>query len=429
MHIYFSGIGGIGLSALAHMALDVGYHVSGSDLNTDSEVCEQLKNRGAQISDNQSGEFLSKQHHRQPVDWLVYSAAVPDDNPERTLTTKQLIKQTKRAAFIQYLIDKYRLQLLAVSGTHGKTTTTAMAAWALREQQPISWLIGSHVPFGHHGRLDPDSDWLVLEADEYDRMMLEFEPQLSLIPSIEYDHADIYPTKANYYQAFRDFVSQSRRSVGWLKDAQAIELGDKTNFHALEEPRLDYDELPLIGDHNRANAELVACGLELAELMKAEQALERLADFPGTSRRFERITDNLISDYAHHPTEIASTLELAREYHAQHDFNQLVVVYQPHQDERQREVKLAYEHAFDKADQIYWLPTYDPPGRHHQPHPLNPEQLIVHLAEPDNATIVALNDELLGTIDQHVNDDDLVLVMGAGSVDDFVRPHFLTKSH
>jgi len=103
------------------------------------------------------------------------------------------------------------------------------------------------------------------------------------------------------------------------------------------------------------------------------------------------------------------------------------VVYQPHQDERQREVKAAYEHAFDEADLIYWLPTYDPPGRHHQPQPLPPQQLVDHLSQPTTATVVDLDDELLATIDHHVEDNDLVIVMGAGSVDDYVRPHFLAK--
>jgi UDP-N-acetylmuramate--alanine ligase len=427
MHIYFSGIGGIGLSALAHMALDAGYSVSGSDLDIGSSVVTDLQARGAKISDDQSNDFVAQRHHRQPIDWLVHSAAIPADNDERTFATAQKIKQTKRGDFIHHLLDKFNLQLLAISGTHGKTTSTAMAVWALKQQMPISWLIGSEISFGRHGSIDPKSQWLVMELDEYDRLMLEFSPKISLIPSIDYDHPDIYPTKGDYDTAFRQFVDQSDISVGWLADAQQLELSDSTSFHALSTPQLTYDELPLMGEDNRANAELVACGLQLADVMPAEQVLNRLISFPGTARRFERIKQNLITDYAHHPTAIASTVELAKEYKVKQNANKLIVVYQPHQDERQRDVKSGYKHCFDDVDRIYWLPTYDPPGRHSRPS-LPPGELIANLSNSDVAELVDMNAELLKKIDSHLEDGDLVVVMGAGSVDNFVRSHFLAES-
>lgn len=425
MHIYFSGIGGSGLSALAHIALDAGYKVSGSDVAFNTNTASLAK-RGVQIADQQSANSIKKLHKSNPIDWLVISSAIPGNHPEVTFANEHTIPATKREALINHLLTEFGHKLIAISGTHGKTTTTAMVVWLMRALgQPVSWLIGANLPFGPSGHLEQQAGYFVLEADEYDRHMLHYKPQLGIISSLDYDHPDIYPTQADYYQAFEQFASQSQQVVIWQTDAQKINA--PANCFALPD---NHDHLPvdLPGEHNRRNGWLAAKAVELLGLLAHGQKtwhelLAALANFPGTERRFEQLAPGIVSDYAHHPAEIAATLAMAQEYRRQHNLQKIIVIYQPHQDMRQRAVAAGYQHAFDAADEVWWLPTYEPPGRS-VGRPLPPAQLIKHLSNPDKAHIARKGAKLAKIAYTNQAKANLVIIMGAGDIDSWARQHF-----
>lgn len=192
MRIYFSGIGGVGIGPLAEIALDAGYDVYGSDREA-SPMTKSLQKRDVQISFDQSGDFLRSEHEKSPFDWFVYTAALPDDHPELVLAKQLGIKTGKRDELLAHIIADKKLKLIAVAGTHGKTTTTSMLVWAFQQLNiPASYSVGSTLSFGPSGRFDPASQFFIYECDEFDKNFLHFQPWLSIITSIDYDHPDTY---------------------------------------------------------------------------------------------------------------------------------------------------------------------------------------------------------------------------------------------
>ena len=206
MNIYISGISGTGLGPLALMASDAGLFVSGSDLS-EGAVSSELLSKNIPVEFGvQNGDFLQKMYDAGKVDWFVYTSALPADHPELQLAQKLGVRISKRDELIAYLVDKLGLKMVAVAGTHGKTTTTSMITWvALNLGLPISYLIGTTLPFAEAGHYDAESEFLIYEADEYDRNFLHFSPWLSVITTVSYDHPDIYPTKLDYMRAFSKF--------------------------------------------------------------------------------------------------------------------------------------------------------------------------------------------------------------------------------
>ena len=206
MKVYISGISGTGMGPLALMAQDAGMTVFGSDL-AGGAVTNELVNHGIKLClGDQDGEFLKTRAKNEGVDWFVYTSALPANHPELLLAKKLKLKISKRDEFLNYLLKRLKLKLVAVAGTHGKTTTTAMIVWAMQQLGvPISYLIGTTLPFASAGHYDPESKYFVYEADEYDRNFLAFRPWLAVIPIVSYDHPDIYPTVQDYQQAFEQF--------------------------------------------------------------------------------------------------------------------------------------------------------------------------------------------------------------------------------
>src|SRR5690606_18428457 len=196
MNIYFSGIGGVAIGPLSEIAADAGYEVQGSDQNP-SLVTERLTKRGIQLAIGaQDGSFLQKCHDDTPIDWFVYTAALPADHPELVLAKQLGIKTAKRDELIAHIIKEKNLKLIAISGTHGKTTTTGMIIWLANYfSLPISYSVGTTLSWGPSGRYTPGSEYFVYECDEFDRNFLHFNPFVSIVTSLEYDHPDTYPTE------------------------------------------------------------------------------------------------------------------------------------------------------------------------------------------------------------------------------------------
>lgn len=409
MNIYFCGIGGVGLGPLAEIALDAGYTVQGSD-NAESLMIEHLQKRGVEIDFHQDGVFLRNRHAEKPIDLVVYSAGVPDTNADIIAAKELGIRLMKRDGLLAHIIETKDLELIAIAGTHVKTTTTAMTVWAMQQLGvPVSYSVGTTMSFGSSGHFDPASRYFVYECDEFDRNFLEFHPSLSIITSMDFDHPDTFGSPENYVTAFRQFLTQSKRSVLWQNDSNL--LGEVPDAWVLGEH--DIADISLTGEHNRRNATLVVKALERLNI--SGDVVEALNSFPGVDRRFEKIDTNLYSDYGHHPAEIAATLELASEIN-----DDIVLVYQPHQNVRQHEFRMQYTDCFERAKEVYWLPTYltreDPSLV-----VLKPEELIENVTNFDAIHVADLNDDLWHNIQKARKRGALVLCMGAGSIDDWVR--------
>lgn len=412
MNIYFCGIGGVGLGPLAEIARDAGHTVHGSDAH-ESLTTVELQQHGISITTDQTGGYLSYTHGQQPIDWFVYTSALPDDHPELVKARELGIYTAKRDELLNYIIKEKNFKLIAIAGTHGKTTTTAMVVWTLRQLGiPVSFSVGSTMTFAPSGFLDQRSEYFVYECDEFDRNFLHFSPYLSLITAIDYDHPDTYPTQADYSQAFTQFLAQSHQAIMWKHDT-VINVMPPRGSWCLEDSEVMEFSIP--GAHNRANATLVAKVCEYLKIGDTQMIKTALESFPGTSRRFERLAPNLYTDYGHHPVEIAATLQLAREL-SEH----IILVYQPHQNTRQHQVRSGYTTCMELADEIYWLPTYQTREDANLPI-LQPEELTARLINRSAVTYAQMDDTLWRNIEQARANGKLVLCMGAGTIDEWLR--------
>lgn len=413
MNIFFSGIGGVGIGPLAEIALDAGYGVQGSDLRQ-SSLTDTLGDRGVPIAFTQDGTFLRTCHAESPIDWYIHTAALPPDHPELMAAKKLGIKTAKRDELIAEIIRDKQLKLIAISGTHGKTSTTGMMVWLMKKLgQPVSYSVGTTLNFGPSGTYVAGSEYFVYECDEFDRNFLHFHPYLSIVTSIDYDHPDVYKSKSDYDQAFHQFINQSDMVIMWHRDNNPEVGATAENGWILGDNETADIRLP--GAHNRQNATLVLKAAEFLKYSNPSEVASILSDFPGTDRRFEKLADNLYSDYGHHPAEIAATLQMAKEI-----AKDVVLVYQPHQNIRQHEIKSGYTDCFKDAELVYWLPTYlsreDPSLSI-----LTPQELTKNISNQSAVHFVDLNDELWDHIQQARSQGKLVLAMGAGTIDSWIR--------
>ena len=395
MKIYISGISGTGMGPLALMAKGAGIDVVGSDLSKGA-IYDELVEAGISVSiGKQDGEFLKK--NLEGLDWFVYTSALPENHPELMMAREVGVKVTKRDDFTAFLVSELGLKMVAVAGTHGKTTTTSMIIWAsLRLGLPVSYVVGTTLGFANSGSYQEGDEYFIYEADEYDRNFLKYHPWLSVITCVSYDHPDIYPTREDYAAAFSQFEKQSD-----------MVIQTPAEF-----------EFKLAGAARRWDAGLAFKAIRtMAPEVDEAEIVQVLNEFPGVGRRFERIADGIYSDYAHHPEEIAATIEVAREQAGFDGLTGVVVVYQPHQNTRQHEVREGYRQAFDGVDKVFWLPTYLTRENPDLP-VLSPEELYEGI---DMAETAELSDGLFDKILKWRSDGHLVVLMTAGPADEWLR--------
>lgn len=422
MHIYFSGIGGTGLGPLSLIASQAGFMVSGSD-KQESKYTDYLKSKNISVYIGQEDDTnIKNAHSKMPIDWFVYSSALPLENPnhpEIKFCENNNIRVSKRDELLNYIIEDKKLKLLAIAGTHGKTTTTAMAVWAFKQLGlPISYSIGAKTNFSEMGEYNHQSEYFIYECDEFDRNFLSFKPYYSLVTNIDWDHQEIYPTKQNYDVAFNQFMDQSDKVIIRKKELVG-DIVSKNNMIIIDDNYKDA-LLSLAGAHNRQNASLVVKFLEL-EFGNNDRYTEILSNFPGTSRRFEKIKDNLYTDYAHTPEEITATIQLAKELS-----DNVVVVYEPLTNRRQHYCKDHYYNTFNAVQKLYWLPSYLAREDPSQPI-LSPDELIKYMSNTSVAEAAEKNDILQKHINDHLKSGHLVLLLaggGGGSLDEWARKNF-----
>jgi len=411
MNIYFIGIGGKAMGPLAEFAEDAGAKVFGSDISRDLMI-DELVERGIAVNvGEQDGVFLEKTFNEQGIDWLVHSSAIKDDHPELAKARELGIKTSKRAKLINHFVKEYDLEMIAVAGTHGKTTTTAMISWAFQSLGiSVSHLIGAPIDFAPSGKFVKDSNIFIYEADEYDRNFLEFSPTVSTITTMDYDHADIYPSRENYIEAFKQFCDQSGKVFTWLPIAKKLGLENNEKMVALDATS---PEINLPGLHNRQNAtlafEILKRGLEEPDF-KIAIALNK---YPGSKQRFEKLAENLYSDYAHTPEEIVATLQMVSEVAKPNQ--KIIAIYSGLTNARQHEIVAnnGFHNIFDDVSKLYWLPTFLARENPDQK-VLAPEEMIETLSGSAKAKTESaeINDEFLNGIKQHLINSDLVIFLG-----------------
>jgi UDP-N-acetylmuramate--alanine ligase len=382
-HVYFSGILGKGLSALAMVASDAGFKVFGSDRG-DETASEDLLERG--------------------IDWFVYTSALPENHPELALAKELGIKVSKRGEFLADFLEEKRLKLVAVAGTDGKGTTAAMILWTLMELGvPTSQIIGAEASWLQSGKFDLTAKYFVYEADEYDRNFLWFHPEISIITSVHYDHPEIYPTEEDYFAAFEQFRRQSKMVIENVATNAKIRLR---------------------GEFRRYDASLALAAIRrILPEASEDTALDALNKFPGLKKRFEKIGSGVYADYAHHPRSIKATLEMARETAKAEGFAGVTAIYEPLQNIRQYEVYGDYPEAFALADKVYWLPTYLTREERNPMKVLEPEFFVQLIG--DKAEAARLSDKLATKIREARDEGQLVLVMAGGHSDEWVRNNLI----
>lgn len=402
MKVYFSGISGTGIGPLAELAQDAGMTVCGSDLQRGA-IADEIDKRGIAVSYGpQDGKFLAEQLNG--LDWFVYTSALPEDHAELKMAREAGIRVSKRDEFIAEFVKMHNKKMIAVAGTHGKTTTTSMIIWCFHALGiPASYLVGTTLPWANGGNYAEDSEYFIYEADEYDRNFLAYHPYIAAITVVDYDHADIYKTVEDYRAAFDQFEAQSE-----------IVVKNTTTD----------DRIALVGELRRQDASICLSVMKKVCDKSEDEIIAALNQFPGAGRRFEKLTDNVYSDYGHHPEEIAATIAMASELKARDGAQGVAVLYQPHQNSRQHEVKDGYRKAFIGADKVFWLPTYltreDPNLAI-----LTPSELIKEMDNADIAEPAELDDTLAAKIRQLHQNGWIVILITAGPADTWFRNCFL----
>jgi len=381
--VHFIGIGGIGMSSLARLFMAQGKRVTGSDQN-ESDLVKELIEEGAQI-------HIGHSALPEGTECVVYSEAIPEENPERVAAAELPIFN-----YFEALGEASRdYKVLAVAGTHGKTTTTAMLGYLLQEVGlDPTVIVGSKVPqFDNKNFRMGKSKWMVVEACEYRRNFLPLRPHVLGITNMELDHLDYFIDEADYIEAFNELKAQSETTV----------------------PAMDFwDPVGLPGSHNRENAGLAAA---MARSIGVED-FSALARFKGTWRRFQDRGEwngaIVIDDYAHHPTELTVTIQTVRkEYPAK----RVIAVFQPHQHSRTAAFVQEFAQALKLADLVIIPNIYATRDTEEDKLAMSEENFIDELREFGvNVEYPGSLEETASYLNPILSDQDLVLIMGAGDV-------------
>ena len=437
-HIHLVGIGGTGMSAIAQVLLERGCTISGSD-QVESPGVEQLRNRGATVHIGHSASWIAG------ADIVAISSAIRDDNPEVVAARQQGIPVLKRSEFIGELLAGH--YSIAVAGTHGKTTTTAMIAFILSE----AGLSPSFIIGGVSRNLDTNArsgngPHFVIEADEYDRMFLGLNPNLAIVTNLEMDHPDCYGCIEELTEAFTAFLrrvppsgyiivngderriremlrqlelrDQKLETFGFAPDAdwrptniEPNEVGGNTFSVWHERTLLGPFELQVPGIHNVLNAlAAIAATTEVGASTSSMQ--DSLSRFEGTARRFEhKGTESgviVIDDYAHHPTEIRATLAAA---HARYAGSRIWAVFQPHTYSRFKALLPEFVRSFGLADHVIVTDIFA--SRERNSSGVSARSIIDLMNHPDARHIQDFH-EVVTYLVAHVQPGDVCITLGAG---------------
>jgi len=413
MKIHFIGIGGIGVSALAKFYLAKGDIVSGSDV-VKSSITDDLIKRGVEVS---IGE--QKKENIKDFDLIIFSPAIKQENPELKEAKEKGIKTMSYPEALGQLTKEYFT--IAISGTHGKSTTTAMLGLILiKAGIDPTIIVGTKVKeFDNSNFRQGKSKYLVIEACEHEASFLNYWPKIIVVTNIEEDHLDFYSNLENIQKAFNEFTSHLKENGVLIKrDDVKINFPNSIDFSLRNKEVEELKKIMKIpGDHNILNA-LAALKVARTLNIKDEISYSALSEYLGSWRRLE-ITNLedfiLIDDYAHHPTEIISTLKAAKEKYLD---KKIVCVFQPHQYQRTKFLFQDFVSVFKEAlndnliEKLLLIDVYDVSGREGtgDETEYTSERIAkeIHNKRAKRIERVALKKELEGS--------DIVIIMGAGDV-------------
>ncbi|MDP3995435.1 MAG: UDP-N-acetylmuramate--L-alanine ligase [bacterium] len=452
-HAYVVGAGGISMSAIVKLFLDRGTSVSGFDV-IQSAITDELNSLGADITTADSGASLPE-----GVDLLVYSEAVPEGDSLRAQGREQGIKQMAAAVFWgEYAKGK---KVIAVSGTNGKSTTTAMLGLMLEKAGfDPTVVVGTRVLQWDSNIRIGKSDWLVIEADEYAAKMLNYKPDIAVITNIAADHLDFYKNEqdiASHFQkwinamplsatvilnrddersALLDAYGRNKRVFGLKGDAGvraagimqtsgASEWVGSVTFNIVDSEK-DWGIviMRVPGEHTIANAVAAATAADSAGVPRSI-IRAALSEFSGTWRRFEMVGEYngalIVSDYGHHPAGIRATLKAAR---AWYPFRRIVVLFQPHHRNRTKNLFHEFAAAFFRADVVIISEIYDVSGREDSgDKDISSKDLAAAIKKAGHKAVsYAKNlDTAESMLKKIIQPEDVVIIMGAGDVDQVAR--------
>ena len=432
-HVHLVGVGGAGMSGIARVLLQRGHEVSGTDLQ-EGRALDELAAMGAHVSVGHSAEAVDG------AELVVVSAAVPSDNPEVEEARRRGLPVYQRAEMLAALMEG--ATRLLVAGTHGKTTTTSMLVVALQAGGlDPSYAVGGQLnETGSNAHAGAD-DLFVAEADESDRSFLVFEPEVAIVTNVELDHPDEFQDEDQVHDAFADFLR--RRPEGGLAIVCVDDPGARRLLDAAREPVVTYGEdpradvrlvvpdtgtpivrregewevsleLPAPGRHNLLNATAAVAAASRVGV-EPDDAATGLASFAGPQRRFQRLGSaagvEVVDDYAHHPTELRSTLSAARSV----TDGRIVLVVQPHRYSRTQALGEELGRATAAADVVVVTEVY---ASSEEPIPGVTGRSVADAAQTSGARVIW--EPHLGALPDLLADlaepGDLVLVTGAGDV-------------
>ncbi len=414
MKIHFIGIGGIGMSALARYFISEGNDVTGSEL-VRTEITDGL---GVLIK---IGKHSAKNIGKD-INMVVYSCALKENNPELKRAKKLGIKCLTYPEALGQLTKKYFT--IAISGTHGKSTTTAMTALVMIENGlDPTVIVGTRLKeFGDSNFRKGKSKYLVIEADEYKEAFLEYSPDIAVITNIEADHLDYYKNIGNILATFKKYIKGVSTIIGNKDDHNVLKLLKGIEFKSFslksKDAKMVSDVIKVPGDYNVSNA-LAALGVARALKINKVDAIKALSKYHGSWRRFEIFKTKdftIISDYAHHPTAVLKTLIATKQKFKN---KQITCIFQPHQYHRTYSLFNDFVDVFKKApaDKIILPEIYDVKGREDKKSKKSVcSEKIVRSVNDPRVIFIKSFDEIKKYVIKNCKRGSVVVVMGAGDV-------------
>ncbi len=413
MHIYCIGIGGIGLSAVAQFCHQQGHSVSGSD-QQESAITHLLQSKGIRVYTPQHKKNIPDE-----CDVVIYSEAIDTQHAERVEAQRRSIPLYSYFEFLGHISQKYTT--IAVAGTHGKTTTCGLiAGGAMAASFDATFFVGSTLPLFENSNFHSGSnEFIVLEACEYRNNFRFLTPDITLITNIEWDHPDAYKTEKEYFNAFRSFLLQSNTVIYHSDDHVTKDLLRDIPTQKIE---VDFqasqvDTLTLFGDHNKRNAHLA---LALGNILPLDiQSFRKgVLHFSGTGRRQEHIGSYngilVYDDYGHHPTEIKATIDAFR---SKFPGSRIGLLYEPHQFSRTHTFQKEFETVLSTPDVVGIYPIYEARDSAEDKSKISSAILAESIT---NAHLVTTHDDVRNLC-AHLQENDILLFMGAGNISRFAR--------
>ncbi|MGA0242029.1 MAG: UDP-N-acetylmuramate--L-alanine ligase [Candidatus Marinamargulisbacteria bacterium] len=444
---FFIGINGIGMSGLAILLAEQGHTILGSDTSSTLRR-DEFNQRGIKVVD-----FHCKSHISD-ADWtIVYSSAISADNPERQQAKALGCQQVKRGALLAMVMCEFKHQL-GVVGTHGKTTTTSLLIHIFSEFLSPSYFVGGHLDGAPHAQLNA-SDWFISELDESDGSFLSAVPNHAIITNIEHEHINYYLTKADMVMAFQAFIQAIIDSGGvcainiddsvskklihpWRTRASLITYGIESEKAQVRADSIQYTwqgisfrliingaftdtvTVPLMGRHNVYNT-LSAIAILIQANIPLKHVLNGLASFRGVRRRLElKYQANGISlydDYAHHPTEVISTLEGIYKSFSNH---RIITIFQPHRYSRLTNLFEAFATSFERSSKTCIMPVF---STGESPDNYKSSMDLTERINDHGGCAVCFNtvNEVIDDLSGQLRNNDIILIMGAGDITNIAK--------